>query len=51
MCKLYYCNNIITSLENDSNHHCFYKKDIHVDDNNILFTQVANETSSCKNVK
>jgi len=49
MCK--HCNNIITSLEDVSNHHCFYKKDIYVNDNNVLFTQVANESNSCKNVK
>jgi len=47
MCK--HCNNIITSLEDVSSHHCFYKKDIYMD-NNVLFTQVVNE-SSCKNVK
>jgi len=39
-----HCNNIITSLEDISNHHCFCKKDIYVDDNNVLFTQVANES-------
>jgi len=44
-------NNIITSLEDVSNFTVFIKKDIYVDDNDVLFTQVTNESSSCKNVK